>query len=54
MVLYGDVDRLRDGAELLHNNIVNARTTFLPGIGHIPQVEDPEAFLGELMPFLNA
>ena len=54
MVLYGDVDRLRDGAELLHNNIVNARTAFLPGIGHIPQVEDPEAFLGELMPFLNA
>ena len=25
---------------------------FLPGIGHIPQVEDPEGFLGALMPFL--
>ena len=51
MVLYGE-DRLRDGEELLHNNIVNARKVILPGIGHIPQVEDPEGFLGALMPFL--
>jgi len=26
----------------------------LPGLGHIPQVEDPEAFLGALLPFLDA
>jgi pimeloyl-ACP methyl ester carboxylesterase len=26
----------------------------LPGLGHIPQVEDPEAFLGALIPFLEA
>ena len=54
LVLYGEVDRLRDGAELLHNNIVNAQKVVLPGLGHIPQVEDPEAFLGALMPFLDA
>ncbi len=53
MVLYGEIDRLRDGEELLHNNIVNARKVVLPGIGHIPQVEDPEGFLGALMPFLS-
>ena len=55
MVLYGEIDRLRwDGEELLHNNIANARKVVLPGIGHIPQVEDPEGFLGALMPFLEA
>ena len=53
MVLYGEIDRLRDGEELLHNNIVNARKVVLPGIGHIPQVEDPEKFLGALLPFLD-
>jgi len=54
LVLYGEVDRLRDGEELLHNNIVNAQKVVLPGLGHIPQVEDPEAFLGALLPFLEA
>ena len=55
MVLYGEVDRLRwDGEELLHNNIANAQKVVLPGIGHIPQVEDPEGFLGALMPFLES
>jgi pimeloyl-ACP methyl ester carboxylesterase len=54
MVLYGEVDRLVDGADLLQNNIPNASKVILPGIGHIPQVEDPEAFLGALLPFLAA
>ena len=54
MVLYGEVDRLRDGEELLHNNIRNASLVTLPGIGHIPQVEDPEGFLGALLPFLQS
>ena len=53
LVLYGEADRLREGEELLHNNIVNARKVVLPGIGHIPQVEGPEAFLGALLPFLG-
>lgn len=53
MVMYGEIDRLRDGEELLHNNIVNASKVVLPGIGHIPQVEDPESFLGALLPFLD-
>jgi pimeloyl-ACP methyl ester carboxylesterase len=54
MVLYGEVDRLREGADLLLNNIVNAQKVTLPGLGHIPQVEDPEAFLGAVLPFLEA
>jgi pimeloyl-ACP methyl ester carboxylesterase len=54
MVLYGEVDRLSEGADLLLNNIVNAQKVTLPGLGHIPQVEDPEAFLGAVLPFLEA
>ena len=54
LVMYGEVDRLRDGEELLHNNIVNASKIILPGLGHIPQIEDPEAFVGALLPFLQA
>ena len=54
LVMYGEIDRLRDGEELLHNNIINASKTVLPGLGHIPQIEDPEAFVTSLLPFLQA
>ena len=54
MVIYGEIDRLREGEELLHNNIINAQKVVLPGLGHFPQVEDPEVFLGALLPFLDA
>jgi pimeloyl-ACP methyl ester carboxylesterase len=54
LVMYGEHDRLRDGEELLHNNIANASKVVLPGLGHIPQIEDPEAFIGALLPFLQA
>ena len=54
LVLYGELDTLREGAELLHNNIVNARQTILPGLGHLPQIEGPDAFNATLLPFLRA
>ena len=53
LVMYGETDRLREGEEYLHNNIVNASKVVLPGLGHIPQIEDPEAFIGALLPFLQ-
>ncbi len=53
LVMYGEKDPLRDGAELLHNNIANASKTILPGLGHIPQIEDPEAFVDALRSFLQ-
>ncbi|HZA21289.1 MAG TPA: alpha/beta hydrolase [Dehalococcoidia bacterium] len=52
-VMYGEHDRLREGEELLHNNIVNASKVVLPGLGHIPQIEDPEAFIDALLDFLR-
>ena len=53
LVMYGEHDRLREGEELLHNNIANASKTILPGLGHIPQIEDPEAFVDSLLAFLK-
>ena len=54
LVMYGEVDRLRTGEELLHNNIVNASKVVLPRLGHLPQIEDPEVFIGALLPFLDS
>ena len=53
LVLYGEADRLRVGEELLRNNIVRSNNVVLPGVGHLPQVEDPKAFVAELLPFLQ-
>ena len=53
LVLYGEHDRLRDGEELLQNNISNACKVVLPGLGHIPQIEDPETFVSAVVDFLN-
>lgn len=53
MVMYGEEDRLRSAEELLHNNIVRASKMVLPGISHIPQIEDPEMFVDVLLPFLQ-
>ena len=40
----GDFDRrFQKGKTLLHNNIINSERVILPGLGLIPQVEDPEA-----------
>ena len=53
LVLYGQHDRLRDGEDLLYNNIANATKVVLPGLGHLPQIEDPEAFVSAVLPFLR-
>ena len=53
LVMYGEHDRLREGENLLYNNIANASKTILPGLGHIPQIEDPEVFVDSLLAFLK-
>ena len=53
MVLYGELDRLRDGEDLLLNNLRNATRVILPGLGHVPQIEGPEAFVSAVTPFLQ-
>ena len=53
LVLYGEYDHARDGEGMLGNNIVNATKVVLPGLGHVPQIEDPQAFVGAVLPFLK-
>ena len=53
LVLYGEHDRLREGEDILRYGLPNASKVILPGLGHIPQVEDPEAFLAPVLEFLT-
>ena len=53
LVLNGEHDRLRDGEDILRNNIPNAAKRVLPGLGHIPQIEDPDAFVSAVLDFLK-
>jgi pimeloyl-ACP methyl ester carboxylesterase len=54
LVLNGDLDSLRDGEEPLLGNIRNAGLAVVPGVAHLPQVEDPDAFVEALAGFLEA
>ena len=53
MIINGEYDPQRDGEKLLYKNIVNASKVVLPGLAHMPQIEDPEAFLSVLLAFLQ-
>ena len=53
MVLYGELDPLRDGEDLLVHNIPDAHKVVMPGLGHHPSTEDPEAFVAKMLPFLK-
>ena len=53
LVLYGEHDRLRGGADLLRYNIPNASKKFLPGVGHLPQIEAPEDYVSTVLDFLK-
>ena len=37
----------------LHQGISQSELIELPGIGHCPQLQDPEAFLNAVLPFLQ-
>ena len=52
LVLNGEHDFIRDGEDILYTNLPNAYKVILPGLGHIPQIEDPEAFTSAVIPFL--
>ena len=53
LVMYGEHDRRRGVGDLLYNNIRNSSKAFLPGTGHVPQVEDPEGFADMVASFLK-
>lgn len=53
LVLYGEHDVLIVAADTLAYNIPNASQITLPGVGHIPQIEGPEAFVSAVVDFLK-
>ena len=53
LVLNGELDRLRDGEDVLRYNIANSSKVVMPGLAHYPQVDDPEAFVSVVLPFLE-
>lgn len=50
-IIWGDVDRSLHvgGADVLAGLIPGATRTILPGIGHVPQLEDPEAMARDFL-----
>ena len=54
-VLWGDRDPVGVPAIALrlHEELPNARLTWLPGVGHYPMLEAPEAFADAALHFLN-
>lgn len=53
LVLNGELDFRRDTEDLLLYNIPNATKVVLPGLGHIPQIEGPQAFVSAVLDFLK-
>ena len=53
LLLYGEHDRQLEFIDLLKHNVANSRKVVMPGLGHIFQIEDPEAFISVVLPFLT-
>jgi pimeloyl-ACP methyl ester carboxylesterase len=56
LLLYGDQDvrSPRDVAEHLHADIPGSRLVFIPGAGHVCNMETPDRFNAEVRSFLHA
>ena len=53
LVIYGEKDFLRGKEKVLESNIQGSKLVFIPDAGHLPQVDNPRAFLKIVQPFLN-
>ena len=51
----GEVIEIGDGVARVTGleNVMSSELIELPGIGHCPQLQDPEAFLNAVLPFLQ-
>jgi len=54
LVLFGDQDVLREKEEEILKAIKGAKSAILPDAGHVPQMDQPEAFLKAIDPFLKS
>jgi pimeloyl-ACP methyl ester carboxylesterase len=55
LILWGDVDPLitKDNADKFHANIAGSKLILYPHIGHLPQVETPEAVARDIAAFIG-
>ncbi len=53
LILYGEADRLLPAAPILKHNIIRSLSITIPGVGHVPQVENPGTFTNILNEFLQ-
>ena len=53
LILNGELYSLRDGENLIPNNLRKANLALLPIVRHLPQVKDPHAFVKALVEFLK-
>ena len=54
LIVYSDRDSLIQGQDMLLYNISNASKTVLPGLAHIPRIDDAQAFVAAVLPFLES
>ena len=52
LIVYGSQDMLRDKEGVLRRGIRSSNAVVIPGAGHLPQIEAPQAFLQATLPFL--
>ncbi|WP_437549384.1 alpha/beta hydrolase [Sorangium sp. So ce367] len=58
LLVWGEADQLlgnsADDAKKLHASLPGSQLTFIPATGHMPQVENPEAFVDAVSRFIEA
>ena len=53
MLIFGEKDMLRSKEKALESYIKGSKLVIIPNAGHLPQVDNPEAFLDVVQPFLE-
>ncbi len=55
LIVVGEEDEATPPAlgQALTGRLADARLTLLPGLGHCPHIQDPDAFVGAIAPFLG-
>jgi pimeloyl-ACP methyl ester carboxylesterase len=56
LIIWGAQDKVfsPENAKRLQSDIEGAEVHMIEGSGHLPQIEQTDAFLDALLPFLNA
>ncbi len=53
LAVFGEKDLLRSKEKVIPANIKGAKLVIIPDAGHLPQVDNPKAFLEAVLPFLG-